>query len=104
MIVGGLPAWKELPMPRHLEQIRAEPERPVTLFDRDVAVLIGLVATVEAEMRAGHASPAITSRLVGDLTRYELLRVPDGDADLATALSDMNERLWVARGEYGGVP
>jgi len=51
MIVGGLPAWKELPMPRHLEQIRAEPERPVTLFDHDVAVLIGLVATVEAEMR-----------------------------------------------------
>ena len=91
-------------MPRHLEQIRAEPERPVTLFDHDVAVLIGLVATVEAEMRAGHASPAITSRLVGDLTRYELLRALDGDADLATALSDMNERLRVARGEYGGVP
>jgi hypothetical protein len=88
----------------HAEQIQAEPERPVTLFDRDVAALIGLLATVEGELRSGDASARVIERLRNDVTRYGLLGANDAHDDLAMVLSDMNERLRVARDEYGGVP
>jgi hypothetical protein len=86
------------------EQIRAEPERPVTLFDRDVAILIGLLATVEGELRAGDASARLIRRLTNDVTRLGLLRANEGQDDLVTVLSDLNQRLRVARGESEGVP
>lgn len=44
-------------MGTHHQQIRAAPQRPVTLADRDVAVLIGVLAVVEGEVRSGEASP-----------------------------------------------
>jgi hypothetical protein len=86
------------------EHIRAEPERPVTLFDRDVGILIGLLATVEGELRTGDASPRLIRRLSNDITQFGLLQADDGRDDLATVLSEMNQRLRVARGEYDGVP
>ena len=91
-------------MRTHAEQIQAEPERPVTLFDRDAAILIGLLATVEGELRAGDASPRLVRRLSNDATRYGLLGADGGQDDLAGVLIDMNQRLRVARGEYDGVP
>ena len=91
-------------MRTHAEQIQAEPERPVTLFDRDVAVLIGLLARVECELRSGDAFTRVSRRLSKDVTRYGLVRADDGQDDLVTVLSDMNQRLRVARGEYDGVP
>jgi hypothetical protein len=94
---------EELPMPTHLDQVRAEPERPVTLFDRDVAILIGLLAAVEGELRAGDAFPRLVRRLSNDATRYGLLGANAGQDDLAGALFDMNQRLRVARGEYDSV-
>ena len=45
-------------MGTHHQQIRAAPQRPVTLADRDVAVLIGVLAVLEGEVRSGEASPA----------------------------------------------
>ena len=91
-------------MPTHLEQVRAEPERPVTLFDRDVAILIGLLATVEGELPAGDASPRLVRRLSNDATRYGLLGADAGQDDLAGVLLDMNQRVGVAGGVYDGVP
>src|SRR5215211_6779219 len=95
---------KELLMPKHLNQVRAEPESPVTLFDRDMVILVGLLATVEGELRAGDASPRLVRRLSNDATRYGLLGADAGQDDLAGVLFDMNQRLRVARGEYDGVP
>ncbi len=91
-------------MRTHEEQVRAEPTRPVTLFDRDVAILIGLLAAVEGELRAGVASPRSVRRLSNDATRFRLSPAGNAQDDLASVLSDMNQRLRVARGEYDGVP
>ena len=91
-------------MPAHLDQVRAEPERPVTLFDRDVAILIGLLAMVEGEPRGGDVSPRLVRRLSNDAARYRLLGADPDQDDLAGVLFDMNQRLRVARGEYDGVP
>jgi hypothetical protein len=43
-------------MRTHQQQLQAEPNRPVTLTDRDVAALIGLLAVVEGEVLSGEAS------------------------------------------------
>jgi hypothetical protein len=91
-------------MGTHHQQIRAAPQRPVTLTDRDVAVLIGVLAVVEGELRSGEASPHMTRHLSDRLAQYELLSADAGNDDLAKALSDINQRLRIARGEYDGVP
>jgi hypothetical protein len=91
-------------MRTHDEQIRDAPQRPVTLADRDVAVLIGVLAVLEGEVRSDQASLTMTRRLRDRLARYELLSADAASDALAGALSDINQRLRVARGEYGGVP
>ena len=75
----------------------------MTLFDRDVAILIGLLAAVEGELRARDAFPRLVRRLSNDATRYGLLGANAGQDDLAGALFDMNQRLRVAPGEYDSV-
>jgi hypothetical protein len=91
-------------MGTHHQQIRAAPQRPVTLADRDVAVLIGVLAVVEGQVRSGEASPHMTRHLSDRLAQYELLSADAANDDLARALSDINQRLRVARGEYDEVP
>jgi hypothetical protein len=91
-------------MRTHHQQIRAAPQRPVTLADRDVAVLIGVLAVVEGQVRSGEASPHMTRHLSDRLAQYELLSADAANDDLARALSDINQRLRIARGEYDGVP
>jgi hypothetical protein len=44
----------------HHQQIRAAPQRPVTLADRDAAVLIAVLAVLEGEVLSGEASPHMT--------------------------------------------
>jgi hypothetical protein len=91
-------------MRTHQEQVQAEPNRPVTLADRDVAALIGLLASLEGGVLAGEASVRLVGRLTTRLARYGLIP-PEADKQrLPGALGDMNHRLRVARGEYGGVP
>jgi hypothetical protein len=46
----------------------------------------------------------MTPHLSDGLARYELLSADATSEDLARALSDLNQRLRVARGEYDGVP
>ena len=77
---------------------------PVMLADRDVAVLIGVLAVLEGEVRSGEASPRMTRHLSDRLARCGLLAADVASEGLARALSDMNQRLRVARGEYDGVP
>lgn len=91
-------------MGSHHQHIRAAPRRPVTLADKDVAALIGVLALLEGEVRSGEASPSMTQHLSDRLARYELLSADAASEALAGALSDMNQRLRVARGEYDGVP
>ena len=91
-------------MGTHHEQIRAAPQRPVTLADRDVAVLIGVLAVLEGEVRSGEAAPHMTRHLSDRLARYELLSADAASEDLAEALHDLNQRVRLARGEYDGVP
>jgi hypothetical protein len=91
-------------MGTHHQQIRAAPQRPVTLADRDVAALIGILAVLEGEVRSGEAAPHMTRRLSDRLARCELASADATSDDLARALSAINQRLRVARGEYDGVP
>lgn len=91
-------------MGTHHQQIRAAPQRPVTLADRDVAVLIGVLAVVEGQVRSGEASPHMTRHLSDRLAQYELLSADAANDDLARTLSDINQRLRIARGEYDGAP
>src|SRR6266508_4673680 len=89
-------------METHHQQIRAAPKRPVTLADRDVAVLIGVLSVLAGEVRSGEASSRMTRHLSDHLARYGLLSADAASEGLARALSDMNQRLRVARGEYDG--
>jgi hypothetical protein len=91
-------------MRTHQEQIQAAPNRPVTLVDRDVSALIGLLAILEGAVLSGEASSHLARRLITRLARYGLLPADADEQALLTALTDMNQRLRVARGEYDGVP
>jgi hypothetical protein len=87
----------------HHQQIRAAPQRPVTLADRDVAALVGVLAILEGQVLSGEA-PRMTRQLIDRLARYGLLPAGAASEPLATALHDLNQRLRLARGEYDGVP
>jgi hypothetical protein len=91
-------------MRTHQEQIQAEPNRPVTVVDRDVAAMIGLLAVLEGEVLSRETSSHLVRRLSRHLARDGLLPAHADEQGLARALSDMNHRLRVARGEYDGVP
>jgi hypothetical protein len=91
-------------METHHQQIRAAPQRPVTVADRDVAALIGVLAILEGRVLSGEASPHMTRQLSDRLTRYGLLSAGAASQPLAGALHDLNQRLRVARGEYDGMP
>jgi hypothetical protein len=95
---------RSVAMGTHHQQIRAAPQRPVTLADRDVAALIGLLAILEGEVLSGQASPHMTRHLSDRLARYGLVPAGAASQALARALHDLNQRLRVARGEYDGVP
>jgi hypothetical protein len=89
-------------MGTHHQQIRAAPQRPVTLADRDVAGLIGVLAVLEGEVRSSEASPDMAGHLSNRLAQCELLTADAASDDLARALSDINQRLRVARGSTTG--
>ena len=91
-------------MRTHQEQIQAEPDRPVTLADRDVSALIGLLAVVEGAVLSGEASSNLNHHLRRHLAKDGLLPADADEQALLTALGDMNQRLRVARREYDGVP
>jgi hypothetical protein len=45
-------------MGTHHQQIRAAPQRPVTLADRDVAALVGVLAILAGQVLSGEAPPS----------------------------------------------
>ena len=65
---------------------------------------VRFLAVLEGEVRSGQAAAHMTRHLSNRLARYELLSPDAASDDLASALSDINQRLRVARGEYDGVP
>jgi len=91
-------------MRTHQEQVRAEPNRPVTLADQDVSALIGLLAVLEGSVLSGEASSHLNHHLSRHLAKSSLLPADADEQALLTALADMNQRLRVARGEEDGVP
>lgn len=90
-------------MRSHVEQVRADPRRLVQVFDRDVSILIGMLAALEGEAREDPRS-RVLQRLIRDAARYGLLAADVGTEDVVDVLTGMNQRLRVARGEYDGVP
>jgi hypothetical protein len=90
-------------MGTHHQQIRAAPQRPVTLADRDVAALVGVLAILAGQVLSGEA-PRLIRQLSDRLVRYGLLPAGAASEPLARALHDLNQRLRLARGEYDGVP
>jgi hypothetical protein len=74
----------------HHQQIRAAPQRPVALADRDVAVLIAVLAVLEGEVLSGEASPHMTRHLSDRLARYELLS-PDAVSEGAGQGAERHE-------------
>jgi hypothetical protein len=91
-------------MRTHRAQVQSEPNRPISLADQDVSALIGLLAILEGATLFGEIPSPLVRRLCTRLSRYGLLRVDADHQTLARALSEMNQRLRVARGEYDGVP
>jgi hypothetical protein len=73
-------------MGTHHQQIRAAPQCPVTLADRHVAALIGVLAVLEGQVLSGEASPHMTRQLSDRLMRYGLLPVGAANQPLAGAL------------------
>ena len=66
------------------------------IADRDIRVVIGLLAVLEGEALLGQLDNELSGRLADRLGREGLPPVPD----LAAAFSVLNQRLRTARGEY----
>jgi hypothetical protein len=90
-------------MRTHAEQVRADPHRLVQVSDRDVSLLIGMLAVLEGEALENPRSP-VMQRLIRDAVTYGLLAPDVGAERVVDLLSGMNQRLRTARGEYDGVP
>jgi hypothetical protein len=73
-------------MKTHHQRIRAAPQRPVTVADRDVAALIGVLAILAGQVLSGEASSRMTRQLSDRLTRYGLLPAGAARQPLARAL------------------
>jgi hypothetical protein len=70
---------------------------------RDVAALIGLLATLEGELRVGthgDALPDWAAHLAHRLGRVGLVTQDAGQREVCQALNDLNHRLRYVLGEY----
>jgi hypothetical protein len=71
---------------------------------RDLAALIGLLATLEGEIWADAVSPHLRDRIAGRLAREGLLGSSPAERELRQAINDLNHRLRYALGEYDELP
>ncbi len=74
---------------------------PNSVAKRDLAALVGLLATLEAELLAGEVGPHLAGRLARQLIRDGLLT---REYDLGRALGGLNQRLRYAIGEHPEAP
>jgi hypothetical protein len=68
----------------------------VVVADHDVRALVGLLAVLEGGVLLGQLDPDLSDRLAKRLDRDGI----SSEADLASAVSVLNQRLRTARGEY----
>ncbi|MDQ7993689.1 MAG: hypothetical protein REI45_13550 [Propionicimonas sp.] len=76
--------------------------RPV--YVRDVEALIGWLAVVEGEVWGGAGPERLIARLRQRFERVGLLSESDDERAFRQAVSDMNQRLRFALGEYADPP
>lgn len=71
---------------------------------RDVEALIGWLAVVEGEVWGGARPEHLVARLRNRFERVGLLTDSDNERAFRQAMSDMNQRLRFALGEYAQPP
>jgi hypothetical protein len=82
-----------------------EAPAPNPVAARDLAALVGVLATLEGELIAQEVSPYLAGRLARRMVRAGLLASEQGGIEnLPRALHDLNHRLRFALGEYSELP
>ena len=77
---------------------------PNPVLGRDLAVLIGVLAVLEGELRVGEVPDHLAERLRDRFARKDLLRDGDSSRALRQAINDLNHRLRYGLGEYVEMP
>lgn len=73
---------------------------PRAVAPEDVAVLIGLLAVLEAHLLAGDVPDHLSGRLAERFRRLGLLPEPGDDVALREALDALNQRLRAVLGDH----
>jgi hypothetical protein len=77
----------------------------VRVDDRDVSLLVGVLAILQGELLSGEVSPQLVRKLHDRFAQYQLARQQPGSSrDVEALLDGLNQRLRVARGEGDGIP
>jgi hypothetical protein len=72
---------------------RSRPPSRVTVASKDVVVVVGLLAAIEAALFTGDAPRDLTRLLRRHFVRTSLLHQESSDGQLRLALADLHERL-----------
>ena len=77
---------------------------PNPVQHRDANVLIGILAILEGVIWGGQLDEWVTSKIAERFVQAGLLAADHGQYDLRQAISDMNQRIRYAAGEYDTPP
>lgn len=86
------------------QNLEADRLAPRSCRQQDLAGLIGLLAVLEGEIWAGEVSPHLRSRIARRMARAALVGPGPTERELRQAISDLNQRLRYALGEYDEPP
>lgn len=90
-IVGVMAADSAVPVPNPAQ-------------DRDVQVLIGVLAILEGAIWSGDLDKWTASKVADRFAQQGLLAADHAERELRQAISDLNQRLRYAAGEYDSPP
>jgi hypothetical protein len=77
---------------------------PNPVQDRDVKVLIGVLAILEGAVWSGDLDKWTTTRVADRFAQQGLLAADHDERELRQAINDLNQRLRYAAGEYDSPP
>ena len=77
---------------------------PNAVERRDAEVLTGILAILEGVICGGQLDEWVTSKIAERFVQAGLLAADHGQYDLRQAISDMNQRIRYAAGEYDSPP
>jgi hypothetical protein len=77
---------------------------PKAVERRDAEVLTGILAILEGVIWGGQLDERVTSKIAERFIQAGLLAADHGRYDLRQAISDMNQRIRYAAGEYDSPP